>query len=150
MPIFTVDARGIRHTDAGVVELALDYQGRRVAMTARLSSTIEEVAALALAQEFPARPSRAFQRRFTIEAHRETGTDPDTGEESQFWVVDSVTHEALPDEAARDEFTALPGWADWTGDDAAQWIEANVTDLASAKTALVGLARAVVLLRDWR
>lgn len=150
MATFTVDARGIRHTDTGVVELALDYRGRKVTMTARLSSTLEEVAALVLAQEFPAQPSRAFQRRFTIEAHRETGADPETGGESQFWVVDSVTHEPLPDEAARDEFAALPGWADWTGDEAAAWVADNVTDLASAKAALVGLARAVVLLRDWR
>lgn len=150
MPTFTVDARGIRHTDSDTIELELDYQGRRVLMTADLTFTIEELAALVLAQEFPPGPDRVLQRRYTIEAHRETGTDPETGEEFQFWVVDSVISEQLPDEAARDEFGDLPGWATWTGDEAATWIDENVADLVSARVALAAMARAIVALRDWR
>lgn len=50
--------------------------------------------------------------------------------------------------AGKDLFDQLPGWASWTGDEAAAWIEANVTDLASAKYVLVKMARAIVYLRD--
>lgn len=150
MPTFTVDARGIRHTDSDTVELELDYRGRRVLMTAALEMSLEDVAVLVMAQDFPPSPSRVFQRRITIEAHQETGTDPETGEEFQFWVVDSVVSEQLPDEAARDEFGDLPGWATWTSDEAATWIDENVTDLVSARVALVAMARAIVALRDWR
>lgn len=49
---------------------------------------------------------------------------------------------------AKDDFENLPGWATWTGQEAADWIDANVTDLASAKTALAAMARAIMYLRD--
>jgi hypothetical protein len=49
---------------------------------------------------------------------------------------------------AKTDFRALPGWATWTGAEASDWIDTNVTDLASAKTALVAMAKAIVFLRD--
>lgn len=42
----------------------------------------------------------------------------------------------------------LPGWATWTATQAEEWIEGNVTSLATAKTALKALAKAVIYLRD--
>jgi len=54
---------------------------------------------------------------------------------------------AAPD-AAREQFENLPGWATWTGQEAAQWVEDNVTDLASAKIALKAMGRAIMYLRD--
>jgi len=42
----------------------------------------------------------------------------------------------------------IPGWATWTETEALDYIEANVTDLASAKTVLKAMARMVVALRD--
>lgn len=54
---------------------------------------------------------------------------------------------AIPEEA-KDNFEALPGWATWTADEAVQWIEDNVVDLASAKRALKAVARAIVYLRN--
>jgi len=42
----------------------------------------------------------------------------------------------------------LPGWADWSASQAEEWIEGNVTSLATAKTALKALAKAVIYLRD--
>lgn len=57
-----------------------------------------------------------------------------------------------PDRTAKmdaiSDFGNLPGWASWSGQDAEDWINANVTDLASAKVALVSMARAIVYLRD--
>jgi len=54
---------------------------------------------------------------------------------------------AVPDEAAID-FRKLPGWATWTGPEAAEWIDEHVTDLSSAKRVLENMARAIMYLRD--
>ena len=51
-------------------------------------------------------------------------------------------------EEARGGMTQLPGWATWTAQQAVDHIEANVTDLASAKAVLKGMAKAIVYLRD--
>lgn len=147
MATIVVDAVARRTTDQDTVELLLTYKDQQVTMTAPVGSTLEEVAALILAQEFPPAPPRDFQRRIIIEAHRENGTIVLPGAP---WIVDGVTVEQLPDERARDEFADLPGWATWTAEEAAQWVADNVTDLASAKTALTAMARAIVALRDWR
>lgn len=147
MPIFTVDAVARRNTDQNTVELLLTYEGRQVAMTAPMGATLEEVATLIMSQEFPPTPPQDFQRRIIIEAHRENGTIILPGAP---WIVDDVMVEQLPDERARDDFDSLPGWATWTTDEAAQWIEDNVTDLASARTAMTAMARAIIALRDWR
>lgn len=42
----------------------------------------------------------------------------------------------------------IPGWASWDEATALQWVTTNVTDLASAKTALLALTRMVIALRD--
>tara|TARA_Y100000310_G_scaffold2377_2_gene3082 strand:- start:1044 stop:1241 length:198 start_codon:yes stop_codon:yes gene_type:complete len=49
---------------------------------------------------------------------------------------------------AKDWGTNLPTWANMTADEAAQYIEDNVTDLPSAKTVLKKMARGFVYLRD--
>jgi hypothetical protein len=60
--------------------------------------------------------------------------------------------EVFPDNSApgqaKDDFRVLPGWADWTAAQASDWIDANVVDLASAKTVLTSMAKAIVYLRD--
>lgn len=149
MTQITVDARAIAQ-NGDYVTLELERDGRRVVMTTERTATLEELALLILAQAQPGDVDDAFQRRANIEAHQETGIDPETGEEYQYWVIDSVTLEQLPNEAARDGFGALPGWATWTAAEAAQWIQDNVVDLPSAKIALSAMARAIVYLRDWR
>lgn len=147
MATIIVDAVARRNTDQDTIELLLSYEGQQVAMTAPMGATLEELAALILAQEFPPTPPQTFQKRIVIEAHQENGTLILPGAP---WIVDGVTVEQLPDERARDEFAGFPGWAIWTGDEAATWIEDNVTDLASVKTTLTAMARAIVALRDWR
>lgn len=43
---------------------------------------------------------------------------------------------------------AIPGWATWDEQQAGTWITDNVKDLASAKVALIAMARMLVALRD--
>ena len=43
---------------------------------------------------------------------------------------------------------AIPGWALWTEQQAIDYITGEVTDLASAKTVLIAMARIIVALRD--
>lgn len=59
-----------------------------------------------------------------------------------------VYPDASVPEGAKDDFENAPGWSTWTAAEAAAWIDANVTDLASAKVAMSGMARAIVRLRD--
>ena len=49
---------------------------------------------------------------------------------------------------ARDDVLAIAGWATWTEAGAIAWIDANVTDLASAITALKAMARMVIAVRN--
>lgn len=49
---------------------------------------------------------------------------------------------------AKSGMSNLPGWATWTAAEMADWIDANVTDLASAKACLKKMARAICYLRD--
>lgn len=51
-------------------------------------------------------------------------------------------------EEAQSGMRDLPGWADWTAAQAEGYIDAQVTDLASAKSALKAMAKAIVYLRD--
>jgi hypothetical protein len=57
-----------------------------------------------------------------------------------------------PDLSAGEDASAAiestPGWAGWTAAEAEGWIEQNVSNLASAKTALKAMARLIVHLRD--
>jgi hypothetical protein len=72
------------------------------------------------------------------------------------WIVDQAVADAIAAEdaavqaqaAAKTDMGNLPGWASWTADDAVDWINTKVTDLASAKTAMKAMAKAIIYLRD--
>lgn len=49
---------------------------------------------------------------------------------------------------ARTGMSSLPGWATWTSQEAVDWVEVNVKDLASAKQCLKAMAKAICYLRD--
>lgn len=51
-------------------------------------------------------------------------------------------------EAAGQTARRIPGWATWTEQQVIDYINGNVTDLASAKTVLVAMARLLVALRN--
>jgi hypothetical protein len=42
----------------------------------------------------------------------------------------------------------IPGWTSWTEEQTTDWIDDNVVDLASAKTALRAMARMMIALRN--
>ena len=106
-------------------------------------TTLEELAAWLINQAVRTRtPVATLQKRLTVTFHTEET------EEGSVRIVDDVTAVDLPEDAGQVDFRGLPGWATWTGDEAAAWIDANVIDLASAKTALRTMARAIVALRD--
>lgn len=149
MPTTTVNARATRQEN-NTVTLELERNGQTVDVTIYADMTLEEVAWQILAQTHPPEPDKTYQRQVTIEWHWETGVDPETQEEYQYKVIDDVTVEQLKDEAARDGFESLPGWATWTADEASDYIESNVNTLAEAKTVLKVMAQCLCYLRDWR
>lgn len=51
-------------------------------------------------------------------------------------------------EAAQTEAAGLPGWATFTAQEAEDYIDQQVTDLASAKSVLKKMARLLAALRD--
>jgi len=148
MTTIIVDAVA-RSQDSNLIELELRCNERLATMTAWNDSTLDDIALLMLNTDLPNNPSQTLQRRFIIEAHKEEDTSPETGEPYQYWVVDDVQIEPLPQDAAKLDFTNLPGWATWSAQGAGDWIDANVTDLASAKNVLQNMAKAIVYLRDY-
>lgn len=50
--------------------------------------------------------------------------------------------------SAREEFKSMPGWADWTADQALDYINDNVTTLAEAKDVLTNMANAIIYFRN--
>lgn len=112
-------------------------------------TTLDELAAWVINQAAKTRtPDAALQRRLTVTFHIEQVPDPETGLPVDTRVIDSVSAEPLPEDDGRLNFRSLPGWATWTGDEAAAWIDANVTDLATTKLAMEDMARAIAFLRD--
>ena len=49
---------------------------------------------------------------------------------------------------APDKLRNIPGWATWDVEQAVDYINTNVTSLATAKTVLVAMAKMLVVLRD--
>lgn len=64
----------------------------------------------------------------------------------------TVTPQRMPADikqrAARRQAQRLEAWMRWDADRMEQYIDDNVTNLASAKQAIRGLARMVALMRD--
>lgn len=76
----------------------------------------------------------------TLSSHLTTNTYLGIGE--HVYPDEDVQTQAVID------FENLPGWATWTAAEAAAWIDANVSDLASARSPLAKMAQAIVYLRD--
>ena len=51
-------------------------------------------------------------------------------------------------ELAEVAVTNIPGWATWTMSESVNYIQTNVTDLASAKTVLIAMAQMLVTMRN--
>jgi len=149
MPQVTID---VEVTTTGITRFITATHGDKVIQSTILISeiqTVDDLAAWLLAQRGTNRTiDQSLQKRLTITYHSETVNDPETGQDVDQTVIDSVVSEPLPADDGRSEFQSLPGWASWTANEAEQWITANVTDLASAKTALKAMAKAIIYLRN--
>lgn len=135
MTTFTVDVQAKRRGD--VVDLTINQH--QVTLLFSEVDTPEKFAAWYLAQSLvtPADES-TLRQRFVIEAHQVDDA----------WVVDSATPALLGQDVGTAGIVALPGWATWTAAEAEAWITANVTNLATAITALKAMAKLLVYLRD--
>jgi len=89
-----------------------------------------------------------LQKKLTIDFHVEQVINPETGQPLDTFVVDDVSASPIPRDQGKADFQNLPGWATWTASQAENWIQSNVTDLASAKVALVAMAKAIIYLRN--
>ena len=64
---------------------------------------------------------------------------------------DATDYEAIRQAQADTDAANIPGWASWTEAEATAWVDANVSNIASAKTALKAMARMIVALcnKQW-
>ncbi|MDH5670373.1 MAG: hypothetical protein OEY86_20420 [Nitrospira sp.] len=81
--------------------------------------------------------------------------EPTDQEYADGWVLAQIelANQASQDTVqtgAKNAFSAVPGLATATGAEAEAWINANVTDLASAKVAITHLVKMIIALRNDR
>lgn len=139
MTTFTVDVQAKRRGD--LVDLTINQH--QVTLFFSEVDTPEKFAAWYLAQSLAAPANEStLRQRFVIEAHQ---TEIDG---AMVWVVDSATPAQLGQDAGEAGIVALPGWATFTAAEAEAWITNNVTNLATAITALKAMAKMLVHLRD--
>lgn len=135
MTTFIVDVQAKRRGD--LVDLTINQHPVTLLFTE--VDTPEKFAAWYLSQSLVvAADESTLRKRFVIEAHQD----------GEAWVVDSATPAPLGKDAGTAGIVALPGWATFTAAEAEAWITANVTNLASAITALKAMAKMLVYLRD--
>lgn len=78
---------------------------------------------------------------------------PSVQEMNDGWVLvqsDMAEQDAIDavQAGAKDEIEDLPGWVSWDCATATSWIDANVTDLTSAKNAMMKMACMIIALRN--
>lgn len=135
MTTFTVDVQAKRRGD--LVDLTINQN--QVTLFFSEVDTPAKFAAWYLAQSLTAPTDEAtLRQRFVIEAHQVDDA----------WIVDSATPQDLGQDVGAAGIVALPGWATWTAAEAEAWITANVTNLATAITALKAMAKMLVYIRD--
>lgn len=69
MPTITINAKATKQNDDGLLFLELEYNGRKVEMTARDDMTLLEMAQLAINQSFPPLPDVRFDGQVEITFH---------------------------------------------------------------------------------
>jgi len=147
MKQITVNARVLKK-DENLLYLEVEHGGQTAVMTVFDDMPIRQVAALILDQSVPDAPPLGMQKRFTITYHIETATDPQTGEQYNINVVDDVQLEPRQTDKARSNFKAMGQWATWSALQAVDYVEQNVTNLATAKAVIERLVEMVVYLRE--
>lgn len=149
MPTVDIDVRATITDDVVIVDARRGNNVLRSVLLPDEVTTANDLAAWLLAQRSETENTASdLQKRLTITYHVETVNDPENNQPVDVNVIDSVVSEPLPADDGRANFQSLPGWATWTATEAETWITDNVTDLASAKTALKAMAKAIIHLRN--
>lgn len=144
MPTTTVDITARTEGELTHILVQRGDDALSSVVTAGKLTTISAAIEWTVNQVFKTLDTAEIQRRVTFTFHQEVNPDGDT-----VIIVDSIDDvQLLPRDQGKTDFEALPGWATWTAQEAVDWIETNVTDLASAKTTLQQMARAIVALRN--
>lgn len=147
MKQITVNAR-VAYADNNLLYLEIEHGGQKTLMSVFDEMLLAQIASLILDQEISDMPPLGLQKQFTITYHEEQQTDPETGKHYTVNVVDEVQAAPRKKDKAATDLQAMGNWATWSAIEAITWINANVTDLASAKQVLKRLAELVIYLRD--
>jgi hypothetical protein len=123
-----------------VLHLEVLVNGRRLVrdITASKVDTVQKLALWLVSQPLDISEVQP-RRQAVIDYHIDPGLGP---------VIDNLNITLLAEDQAIADIEALPGWATFSGDEAENWIEVNVTSLATAKTALKAMARLLVAERN--
>lgn len=87
--------------------------------------------------------------KFWLDAHGTDGSDP--AQMTRHYYDGTVQPADQPEIANTgwDRLEGLPGWATWDTQQAVDYINAEVTDLATAKQVMVAQAKMLIAIRDF-
>lgn len=127
----------------GTLHLEAMISGHRLSrdITASKVDTVQKLAHWIVTQveSSASVPEVQARRQATIDYH----VDSSLG-----IVIDNVTVSLLVEDQMLLDIEALPGWATFTAQQAEDYIETNVTSLATAKTVMKAMARLLVAERN--
>lgn len=154
MPTITVNAKSVKRqldniTIADVIITLLNNPNKSIKSVVNFDkiNTPYKFANWLMFQDFPPiQSSPEVNRQFTIQFHMETGIDED-GNEYQYRVVDNVSSQALPIDESQNNLLQLPGMGG-TADQAADYVNDNITNLATAKETIANQAKAILYLQQ--
>lgn len=141
MPQTTVDIRETRISGEIISFKAVSQTGVVIEAEVNLNefSSYEDFAKWLISQPHTKVVENNYRKRLIITFHTEVdGTR----------ILDDLIVSNLPEEVSLDEIESIPNWASWNVTQAKDWIETNVTNLATAKEALKQMAEMIILLRD--
>jgi len=135
-----IDIKAIRSKQGNFIFEAISNSGQIIKSELLLSEfdNYNEFASWLINQTDYETINTNYRKRFIIDFHSE----------NDYRIIDNLIVENLPEEIALTDIANIPNWSNWTRQQALDWININVTNLATAKTAISALAEMVILLRD--
>lgn len=149
MTQFIVDVKAKETEEGTYLEITKGNKVLKTTVTKGKLDTAEKFANWLLLRTFrEGEVVSDLRKRFIIEAHQEE-EEPGTLYSELIWILDSVIVHNLPQDQAKVDFSNLLGWANWTTQEAENYIEKNVNDLQSAKNVLIQMSKAIIYLRNF-